>query len=145
MSREVFRVHKDFIWPLEKTWWGFLLPSVPCQSCSEIAEPDCIICEGEAVVHPVVDPPRVEPWGPDDYKETSHYFSNFGWQMWESCSEGSPISPVMDTPEDLARWLADSTATTFTDAKATYEEWLQIIIKGGCTGFTFAAPVEDTQ
>ncbi|WHT20949.1 hypothetical protein N8J89_07760 [Crossiella sp. CA-258035] len=28
-----------------------------------------------------------------------------GWQLWETVSEGSPISPVFVTAEDLARWL----------------------------------------
>lgn len=27
------------------------------------------------------------------------------WQLWETVSEGSPISPVFTTPEDLARWM----------------------------------------
>ena len=29
-----------------------------------------------------------------------------GWQLWETVSEGSPISPVFDTAEGLAQWLA---------------------------------------
>lgn len=29
-----------------------------------------------------------------------------GWQLWESVSEGSPISPVFATAEELAQWLA---------------------------------------
>jgi hypothetical protein len=28
-----------------------------------------------------------------------------GWQLWESVSEGSPITPVFATPEDLARFM----------------------------------------
>lgn len=28
-----------------------------------------------------------------------------GWQLWETVTEGSPISPVFTTPEDLARWM----------------------------------------
>ncbi|MFD5089398.1 hypothetical protein ACFWMR_02265 [Amycolatopsis thailandensis] len=28
-----------------------------------------------------------------------------GWQMWETVSEGSPVSPVFATAEDLAQWL----------------------------------------
>ena len=26
-------------------------------------------------------------------------------QMYETCTEGTPISPVRETPEELARWL----------------------------------------
>jgi hypothetical protein len=46
-------------------------------------------------------------------------------QMYESTSEGTPISPVMETPEQLARWLADNGASAFGDMTATYEQWLE--------------------
>ena len=49
------------------------------------------------------------------------------WQMYETCSEGTPISPVMDTPEKLARWLADSGASAFGGMTASYEGWLATI------------------
>ncbi len=55
-----------------------------------------------------------------------------GWQMWEDTSEGSPISPVFDTPAALAEWLAIH-ETTFGSARATPAEWLRII-----TGEDFA-------
>ena len=45
-------------------------------------------------------------------------------QMYEDTSEGTPISPVMETPEELARWLADNNASAFGDMTATYEQWL---------------------
>ena len=60
-------------------------------------------------------------WGEE---ERTHY------QMYESTSEGTPISPVMETPEELARWLADHGASTFASFTATYEEWLPTC-KGG--------------
>jgi hypothetical protein len=53
-----------------------------------------------------------------------------GWQMWETVSEGSPISPVFDTAEKLARWLADTGASSFGPMKATYEQWLAMILEG---------------
>ena len=51
-------------------------------------------------------------------------------QMYETTSEGSPISPVMETAEELARWLADNNASTFADMTATYEQWLAMIQRG---------------
>ena len=51
-------------------------------------------------------------------KERTHY------QMYENTSEGTPISPVCETPEELARWLADNKASSFGSMTATYEEWL---------------------
>ncbi len=50
-----------------------------------------------------------------------------GYQMWETCSEGSPISPVFETPELLARWLADNNASAFGDQTASYDHWLGMI------------------
>jgi len=49
------------------------------------------------------------------------------WQMYENTSEGTPISPVMGSPEDLARWLADNEASAFAGQTATYEAWLATI------------------
>lgn len=53
------------------------------------------------------------------------------WQMYEATSEGTPISPVMETPEALARWLADVRASAFGDMTATYMEWLHMIVGPG--------------
>lgn len=56
--------------------------------------------------------------------ERTHY------QMYESTSDGTPISPVMETPEALARWLADNNASALADMGATYEQWLANIKRG---------------
>lgn len=53
--------------------------------------------------------------------------SGDGWQMWETTSEGSPMSPVFATAEELARWLTDTGASTFGYNTASYETWLRII------------------
>ena len=52
------------------------------------------------------------------------------WQMYETTSEGTPISPVMESPEALAKWLADSGASSFGSRTATYEQWLRVA-RGG--------------
>lgn len=44
--------------------------------------------------------------------------------MYEDTSEGTPISPAFETPEELARWLADNGASAFGGMTATYEQWL---------------------
>lgn len=51
-------------------------------------------------------------------------------QMYEDCSEGTPISPVMETPEELARWLADNNASACGDMTATYKQWFVTIKRG---------------
>jgi hypothetical protein len=53
--------------------------------------------------------------------ERTHY------QMYEDTSEGMPISPVMDSPEALAQWLADHNETGFGAIVLDYEDWLVMI------------------
>jgi hypothetical protein len=50
-----------------------------------------------------------------------------GYQMWETTSEGSPISPVFETPEELARWLSGSGASSFGSNTESYETWFKFI------------------
>lgn len=50
--------------------------------------------------------------------------------MYETCTEGTPISPAMETPEQLAKWLYDNKASAFGSMTATYEEWLRVC-RGG--------------
>jgi hypothetical protein len=44
--------------------------------------------------------------------------------MYENTSEGTPISPEFETPEELARWLADNGASAFGGMTETYDQWL---------------------
>jgi hypothetical protein len=58
-----------------------------------------------------------------------------GWQMWTTTEE-RPMSPVFNSPQQLARWLTDSKASAFGHQKATYDEWLSMIHEGSSlTGF----------
>lgn len=52
------------------------------------------------------------------------------FQMYEVTTEGTPISPVLDRPEALARWLTDNGASAFGPLTATYEQWLGMIRQG---------------
>jgi len=132
MGREVRRVVSGFDWPLEQTWWGYLLDPIPCCACTDgknelAAYGFCPVCEGERQVYPQVNPPAIplsechQPW-----QET--YYS--GWQMWETTSEGSPISPVLESPEQLASWLVNNKASASGSQTATYDEWLAMIDSG---------------
>lgn len=49
------------------------------------------------------------------------------WQMWETTSEGSPISPPCVSPEALARWLSENAASALGSEAATYDQWLAMI------------------
>lgn len=52
--------------------------------------------------------------------------------MWETTSEGSPMSPTFDTPDELAQWLADNHASACGNQTASYDEWLRMINVGWC-------------
>ena len=52
-----------------------------------------------------------------------------GWQLWETVSEGSPVSPVFATAEELATWLAgpDSSEADSINRGTTREQWLKFL------------------
>jgi hypothetical protein len=52
-----------------------------------------------------------------------------GFQLWETTSEGSPISPVFASLYDLCEWAADN-ATTFGKEKATAVHWREMLDAG---------------
>ena len=51
------------------------------------------------------------------------------YQIWETVSEGSPVSPPFLRPEDLARWMVanDDSVTKGTD----YDGWMKFILGDG--------------
>lgn len=72
-----------------------------------------------------VNPPDANdfmPVWPDS--ERTHYM------MYETTTEGTPISPAFSTPEELARWLTESNASANGYEGASYESWLRVC-KGG--------------
>lgn len=52
------------------------------------------------------------------------------WQMYENTTEGTPISPVFATPEELGHWLADTKASAFGGLSAPYDHWMATIKRG---------------
>ncbi|MBB3454234.1 hypothetical protein FHT86_002490 [Rhizobium sp. BK313] len=72
---------------------------------------------------PRPDPKNYMPVWPTD--ECTHLM------MYETTTEGSPISPSFATPEELARWLTDNEASAFGNQLADYEFWLRVA--GGAT------------
>ena len=82
--------------------------------------------------------PLLERYPDDDIPESEAKYYMPDWpaeicthyQMYQNTSEGTPISPPMETPEQLARWLADNDASALGDETATYEEWLLVCQEG---------------
>lgn len=52
-----------------------------------------------------------------------------GFQMWETVTEGSPISPVFETPQDLATYLAENPMGA--DNGTSFEAWMRLILGDG--------------
>lgn len=61
------------------------------------------------------------------YEEWTEYEPpmGVGYQLWETTSEGSPISPVFASAEQLADWCAEN-ATIFAGEKTSAENWLNM-------------------
>lgn len=58
---------------------------------------------------PVVDPPKGD-----------------GFQLWETTSKGSPVSPVFETLDKLCEWC-ESNCTVFADIKISKEQWKEML------------------
>lgn len=63
-------------------------------------ETHCSHCGGTGDIWPTPEhQQRCEEWEPTDPPEGT------GWQLWETTSEGSPISPVFATPDEFSAYL----------------------------------------
>jgi hypothetical protein len=61
--------------------------------------------------------------------------------MYETTSEGTPISPAFATPEELAHWLDDNDASSFAGMTASYEAWLATIKRGSAPSAIFTPQI----
>jgi len=52
------------------------------------------------------------------------------FQMYETQSLGTPLSPPFASIEDLARWLTEQHVPVQADRAVPYEQWLYICLKG---------------
>lgn len=133
MGREVRRVPPTWVHP--KDGRGRYVPLYDCYLTDLADFQDMAREKGvkEAIEY-YGGEPLEEDYMPDwPDSECTHY------QMYEKTSEGTPISPVLPTPEDLARWLSDNKASTFADMTADYNTWLRMI-KG--SGSSVSAVIE---
>ncbi len=81
----------------------------------------CARCAGTGQVWPS---PEIEQQC-EDWQATEPPTGD-GYQLWENCSEGSPVSPVFATLDELCAWAEDH-ATTFGPYKATADEWRSML------------------
>lgn len=80
----------------------------------------CFTCEGHGDIWPSTEAKELY----DQWTETEPPTGE-GYQMWETVSEGSPISPVFDSPIKLAQWL--ELHPRGVDKGTTADQWLTFI------------------
>jgi hypothetical protein len=127
MGRELKRVPLDFDYPLNKVWYGYY--NKHFNFCHSEYSAGCEGCRAYAKIKGI----ELHSYGCPDFEK----FYNLpvmpvdppegeGFQLWETTSEGSPVSPVFESLEELCEWCADN-ATTFAKYKATKEEWYSML------------------
>lgn len=123
MGREIRKVRPDWVHP--KNCFG-LVPLFEgyAEDAKEFEEMAREKGESEAIEY-FGQRPNPDEYMPDWTPEEATHF-----QMYENTSEGTPISPVFATPEEVARWCADNGASAFADMTASYEQWLAVA-RGG--------------
>lgn len=77
----------------------------------------CPDCNGEGI--PIAKQAQYESWTPTEPP------TGEGYQVWETVSEGSPISPVFATAEELAYYMAGRKWGA--DKGSPYATWLKFI------------------
>lgn len=125
MGREVKRVPLDFDYPLDKVWYGYQITF-----CHEDYTEGCARCREFARVMGI---PMIEfDFAPDEpCPDWRNHFkvdppTGEGFQLWETTTEGAPVSPVFKTAEELAAWCEEN-ATVFADYKASAADWMKMI------------------
>ena len=90
----------------------------------ELGSCRCSACDGEGSVWESEEARlAAEEWEPTEPPEGE------GWQLWETVSEGSPVSPVFATAEELADWLAspESSEADGVNRGTSRSQWLAFL------------------
>lgn len=121
MGREVRKVPADWKHPVDEKTGRYIPLS---DGYSEAVDRFMAKAKTEGLQAAITDygaAPDADEYMPDWSDDQRTHF-----MMYEHTSEGTPISPAFATPEELARWLADTRASSFGDMTATYEQWLRV-------------------
>jgi hypothetical protein len=83
-------------------------------------EMECPTCKGHGDVATDEERAAADAWTPPKPPEGE------GWQLWQTVSEGGPVSPVFETAEALAEWLV--TGEKVAGQTFTRDEWMRVIV-----------------
>jgi len=120
--------------PEEVNGWsiaGFGHDSINCHICIEARckregySTECEVCKGKGSIW---QPAEAEQWAEDWVEEKPP--AGEGYQIWETVSEGSPISPVFSDPRILAEWMANSPTWGAAEPMSA-DRWLEWIVGPG--------------
>jgi hypothetical protein len=131
MGRELKRVPLDFNWPINKTWKGYENPYTyhDCAFCKNGYKPGtdrkdlifCDYCEGSGQQYCDEKYRKLhEEWAPIDPPVGE------GYQLWQTTGEGSPVSPVFKTLDELCNY-AEKNCTTFGSSRAPATAWKKML------------------
>ncbi len=84
----------------------------------------CAHCDGEGRTwSPLEGEKQADEWQPIEPPDGP------GFQLWETVTEGAPVSPVFATAEELAHWLVAGVGYKLreNDNGTSYEQWLAFI------------------
>lgn len=135
MGRELKRVPLNFDYPLNHVWYGYYMNYIgTCYSSNDRNR--CAQCKKMAEIKGI----KPSSCGCPDFdgyfgevqqqlKQLCEVPEGEGYQLWETTSEGSPVSPVFETLDALCEWC-EHYATTFGSSKATKEQWKQMLTEG---------------
>lgn len=129
MGREIKRVSLDFDWPIEEEWQGFICPIklITCPNCrgeGEVKGDECFQCKGMGEISENEEELKLyDNWEPEEPPIGD------GYQLWETVSVGSPVSPVFNTPEKLATWMTRNPRES--GGELAYEVAFNFVKNGG--------------
>lgn len=133
MGRELRRVSMNFRYPLDQIWYGHLIDSVRTCMTEDGSHDYCNQCKDAAAILGV----KLLDFGCPDWdgylaepmqkiKDMLAPPKGDGYQLWETTSEGSPISPVFATLDELCSWCEDN-ATVIGSIKVKKERWKELL------------------
>jgi hypothetical protein len=114
--------------------------------CKQLGiEVQCKTCDGNGDIAAAEQREEVESWEGAEPPEGE------GWQLWETTSEGSPISPVFAEAESLAQWMSENpcgfagsaisldAARSFVNGPGWAPSMMASVATGVVDGITFVA------
>lgn len=128
MSRIVKKVPLDFDY--KGVWYGNLLKRF--KTCHTKEQEYCEQCIAFARIKGIPFTTYECPDYEGYFGEVMEMLNNLcsvpegeGYQLWEETSEGSPMSPVFETLEELGKWCEEN-ATVVANRTLRLEEWMNL-------------------